>query len=46
MTADQSPAFDLLAAMLETRELVYQMAEEIGISRAELNERAGVVESP
>ena len=41
----EPPADRLLTAILETRELVYQMAEHIGITRDELNQRAGVVAS-
>lgn len=44
MTADEAAKVGdrLLEVMLETRELIYEMAEERGISRAELNARAGV----
>jgi hypothetical protein len=42
MASEQTPAERLLTVMMETRELVYQLAEQMGISRAVLNERAGI----
>lgn len=43
--ATLTPAQRLLEVLIHTQEMVYELAERIGVSAAELNEAAGITDT-